>query len=60
MPRCANSNAQLLGNQNDILFNLPKHHRDPFDRILIAQLLLEQIPIISIDTVFDSYPIQKL
>lgn len=39
---------------------LPFHHRDPFDRLLIAQAMIEQIPIVSADSVFDSYPIQRL
>lgn len=34
---------------------LPFHHRDPFDRLLIAQSLTEQIAIVSADRVFDSY-----
>ncbi len=34
---------------------LPFHHRDPFDRLLVAQALTEQILIISADRVFDSY-----
>ncbi|MBD2201191.1 type II toxin-antitoxin system VapC family toxin [Calothrix sp. FACHB-1219] len=42
------------------LSNLPNHHRDPFDRLLIAQATVEQIPIVSIDSVFDNYPIQRL
>jgi PIN domain nuclease of toxin-antitoxin system len=41
------------------LTNLPNHHRDPFDRLLIAQVIVEQIPIVSIDSVFDNYPIQR-
>ncbi|WP_242034280.1 type II toxin-antitoxin system VapC family toxin [Richelia sinica] len=39
---------------------LPLHHRDPFDRILIAQAIVENIPIISGDSKFDAYPIQRL
>ena len=39
---------------------LPFHHRDPFDRLLIAQAMAEQIPIISNDPVFDAYPITRL
>jgi len=39
---------------------LPLHHRDPFDRILIAQAIVENIPIISVDNKFDAYPIQRL
>ena len=42
------------------LTNLPNHHRDPFDRLLIAQAIVEQIPLVSIDSVFDNYPIQRL
>jgi PIN domain nuclease of toxin-antitoxin system len=39
---------------------LPLHHRDPLDRLLIAQVLVEGLPIVSADTVFDHYPIQRL
>jgi PIN domain nuclease of toxin-antitoxin system len=39
---------------------LPLHHRDPFDRILIAQAMRENIPIVSADSAFDAYPIQRL
>jgi PIN domain nuclease of toxin-antitoxin system len=42
------------------LTNLPNHHRDPFDRLLIAQAMIEQLPIVSTDSIFDSYPIQRL
>jgi PIN domain nuclease of toxin-antitoxin system len=37
------------------LINLPFHHRDPFDRLLIAQAMVEQMQIVSIDSTFDSY-----
>jgi PIN domain nuclease of toxin-antitoxin system len=40
--------------------NLPFHHRDPFDRLLIAQCLVERIPVISVDSVFDAYSVQRL
>lgn len=39
---------------------LPLHHRDPFDRLLIAQSLVEGIPILSADPAFDSYSVQRL
>jgi PIN domain nuclease of toxin-antitoxin system len=39
---------------------LPFHHRDPFDRMLIAQAMVEQVPIVSGDTAFDAYPITRL
>jgi PIN domain nuclease of toxin-antitoxin system len=39
---------------------LPLHHRDPFDRLLIAQSLTEQIPIISADGTLDLYGVTRL
>ncbi|MGB3516549.1 MAG: type II toxin-antitoxin system VapC family toxin [Elainellaceae cyanobacterium] len=40
--------------------NLPLHHRDPFDRILIAQSISNSLAIVSADTVFDAYPIRRV
>lgn len=39
---------------------LPFHHRDPFDRLLIAQALVEQMPIVGRDPEFDAYGITRL
>ncbi len=39
---------------------LPLHHRDPFDRVLIAQSQLEQMPILTIDSVFRHYQVETL
>lgn len=39
---------------------LPFHHRDPFDRMLIAQSLTENIAVISADAVFDAYGVVRL
>jgi len=39
---------------------LPFHHRDPFDRMIIAQSLVENIPVLSSDVAFDDYGIQRL
>lgn len=39
---------------------LPLHHRDPFDRIIIAQAITEKIPIASIDKAFDAYSIDRI
>jgi PIN domain nuclease of toxin-antitoxin system len=36
---------------------LPFHHRDPFDRIIIAQSMAENIPVITVDSVFNKYSI---
>ena len=39
---------------------LPFHHRDPFDRLMIAQSMWEQIPIVSADPTFDAYSIKRI
>ena len=39
---------------------MPWHHRDPFDRILVAQAMTENIPIISVDTALDAYAVKRL
>ena len=40
--------------------NMPFHHRDPFDRLLIAQAMTEQMQIVSADAAFDSYGVSRL
>ena len=37
---------------------LPRHHRDPFDRMLIAQAQLERAPIVTSDALFSSYKVE--
>jgi len=37
------------------LSSLGLHHRDPFDRLIICQSLVEKIPIVSKDEIFDLY-----
>src|SRR5580693_8640769 len=39
------------------LERLPMHHRDPFDRMLIAQSLEENLPIVTSDPLFDRYDV---
>ena len=39
---------------------LPFHHRDPFDRLLIAQSMVEKMPIVSIDSAFEAYNVNRL
>lgn len=36
---------------------LPLHHRDPFDRVLIAQAIVERLTIVTRDRAFDRYPV---
>jgi PIN domain nuclease of toxin-antitoxin system len=40
------------------LAELPRFHRDPFDRMMIAQALAERIPIATADKVFAAYGVQ--
>ncbi len=42
------------------LQNMPFHHRDPFDRLLVAQALIENIPILSADTVLSAYSVSRI
>jgi len=39
---------------------LPLHHRDPFDRMLVAQSLTGNIPLVSADAALDAYGINRL
>ena len=43
-----------------LLSALPFHHRDPFDRLVIAQAIVEQLPLVSIDREFDPYGVKRL
>jgi len=61
---------QILQNNFDILHiavahsavltTLPMHHRDPFDRMLVAQVMIEKIPLVSADAILDQYGITRL
>jgi PIN domain nuclease of toxin-antitoxin system len=42
-----------------LIAKMPLHHRDPFDRILIAQAIAEKTRIISADTSFDLYEVNR-
>ena len=39
---------------------LPPHHKDPFDRLLIAQARNEGFPLVSVDTALDPYGVTRL
>jgi PIN domain nuclease of toxin-antitoxin system len=44
----------------DVQAGLPRHHRDPFDRLLVAQAQVESMALVSADTGFDPYGIDRL
>lgn len=71
--RLALSLEELLGNQQRVnnlemlpitlghilgLERLPMHHRDPFDRLLIAQAIAEGAALVSGDSIFADYPVE--
>lgn len=39
---------------------LPFHHRDPFDRLLAAQAVVEDLTLVSADPAFDAYGVRRL
>jgi PIN domain nuclease of toxin-antitoxin system len=44
----------------DRVVNLPRHHGDPFDRIMIVQAVHEQLEVVSHDAQFDSYGVHRI
>jgi PIN domain nuclease of toxin-antitoxin system len=70
MPFVAFWDAQLLTNDFVLLpisvshtariTDLPYHHRDPFDRLIIAQSLVEKFPIVSSDELFARYGVERI
>ena len=42
------------------IIELPFHHRDPFDRLIIAQSMTEGLPVISRDASFQMYPVEVI
>ena len=51
---------QIAVSHTAVLTTLPLHHRDPFDRLLVAQAMVEDIPLVSGDPALDAYPIIRL
>ena len=54
LPILPTHTARLIG------LPFPPNHKDPFDRLIVAQAIGEVIPILSIDSKLDAYPIQRL
>jgi PIN domain nuclease of toxin-antitoxin system len=56
-----NMNINILDINTEHLINvaeLPFHHKDPFDRLIISQAMIEKLPIISRDNNFPLYNIK--
>ncbi|MER3404540.1 MAG: PIN domain nuclease [Chloroflexota bacterium] len=50
----------ILINHLTRIISLLLHHRDPFDRLLIAQAMSESMSIVSADAAFDQHPVTRL
>jgi PIN domain nuclease of toxin-antitoxin system len=44
----------------DVQAGLPRHHGDPFDRLIVAQSIVEGVPLVSSDPQLDAYGITRL
>lgn len=47
-------------NHAALITTMPFHHRDPFDRLIAAQAKTEQLTLVSADTFFDTYGVNRL
>jgi len=57
------NNFEMLTINDDhlaALVDLPFHHKDPFDRLLIAQSQWDEMPIVSAHEQFDAYGIERI
>ncbi len=43
----------------DLVATLPRHHGDPFDRLIIAQGIVDDLTVLSADQAFDAYPVVR-
>lgn len=50
----------VMPRHTSVLIGLPYHHKDPFDRLLVAQAIVESSPLVSADPLLDKYPITRL
>jgi PIN domain nuclease of toxin-antitoxin system len=44
----------------DVQAALPRHHGDPFDRLLVAQSQVEDVPVVSADAALDRYGVKRI
>src|SRR5438105_2756848 len=52
--------ADITLDHVEVVAALPYHHKDPFDRLIVAQAMIDSMTIISADPALDSYPVQRL
>lgn len=54
------SQVEILPVHCRLIQDLPFHHKDPFDRMLIAQALVENLTVIGSDEMFDAYKVKRI
>lgn len=42
-----------------VIATLPRHHNDPFDRLIIAQAIVDGLDVVGTDPAFDAYPVVR-
>ncbi len=50
----------IMSKHTALICTMPLHHRDPFDRLLVAQALAEDITLVSEDATLDAYGVRRL
>ena len=50
----------ILPRHTALLTTMPYHHRDPFDRLIIAQALTEGMSVVSADSIIDAYSVGRI
>jgi PIN domain nuclease of toxin-antitoxin system len=61
LPQLQGAGVELLpitARHADLVASLPLHHRDPFDRLLVAQAMLEGLPLVSDNAVLRRYDVE--
>jgi PIN domain nuclease of toxin-antitoxin system len=63
LPQLEGAGIELLAvtpRHADLVASLPLHHRDPFDRLLVAQAMLESLPLVSDDQSVGRYDVEVI
>lgn len=61
--QCLENGLQILAIETSHIYalkNLPLHHNDPFDRLILVQAQLENLKLASADTVFNRYEVDLI
>ena len=58
--RSALRELPVMSKHTYAVFDLPPHHRDPFDRLLIAQAQIESLTVVTADSIFRKYNVKQL